>query len=413
MYSTVEHNNPRDVITVDCFPHLRVTEPPIGHPPAGACFTDNYFASPLPFPENPATNTMPPLPPPPSSSSPSPSPHEHRIPRACHGVERRQRSRPSSRGGTDYFSKLTRAERAAAKNASSRRVTFAQHTHQIASSSLWSPPNDEPPAHTATPKPKGHRPPTPSPIPAGHVTDLSRASFNFERDMSPGFDADVEFEPAEMTPRHHRAHVGTKERLTIVVPGGKSEAYVAMAFERSCSLTDDNGDNDDVASTVNHAMSSSFIPPLSSERLLESEDVTSRDKGKGKTGLKIKIPVPNPLFMLSLRLASSCHVSDQAAMAECSPSPGTGSRFLESGYSCPAGTSSSGSGSSSDNVMMMVSQDHGQGPDSTSAASRSLSPEGRVARRVARRAALAPYCVKDRLHVVPNQNALPCPALTN
>src|SRR6267142_1064538 len=368
MYA-VEHNNPwnpppveRDVIGVDCFPHLRVTEPPIGHPPAGACFTDNYIASPLPFPEDPATNIMPPLPPPPSSPSPSPSPspHDHRIPRACHGVERRQRSRPSSRGGTDNFSKLTRAERAAAKNASSRRVTFAQHTHQIASSSLWSPPNDAPLAHTATPKPKRHRAPTPLPIPAGHVTNLIRAcaSFGFERDMSPGFDADVEFEPAEMTPRHHRAHVGTKERLTIIVPGGKSEAYVAMAFERSCSLAGDNGDNDDVAST--DGMSSSFIPSLSSERLLlASEEVTSRDKGKGKTGLKIKIPVPNPLFMLSLRLASSCRVSDQAAMAECPPYPGTRTRFLESGYSSPTGTLSSGSGSSSDNVMMMVSQDRG------------------------------------------------------
>jgi hypothetical protein len=413
MHAAVEHNNSRDVISVDCFPHLRVTEPPIGHPPAGACFTDNYFASPLPFPEDPATNTMPPLPPP---SSPSPSPHDHRIPRACHGVERRQRPRPSSRGGTDYFSKLTRAERAAAKKASSRRVTFAQHTHEIASSSLWSPPNDAPPAHTATPKPKRHRPPTPLPISAGHVTNLSHAcaSFDFERDMSPGFDADVEFEPAEMTPRHHRAHVGTKERLTIIVPGGKSEAYVAMAFERSCSLADDNGDNDDVASTVHHGMSSSFIPPLSlsSERLLlASDEATSRDTGKGKTGLKIKIPVPNPLFMLSLRLASSCHVSDQAAIAECPPCPGTRTRFLESGYPS-TGTSSSGSGSSSDNVMMMMSQDHGQGPDSTSAAYRSLSPQGRVARRVARRAALAPYCVNDRLHVVPNQNALPRPALT-
>ena len=62
--------------------------------------------------------------------------------------------------------------------------------------------------------------------------------------------------------------------------------------------------------------------------------------------------------------------------------------------------------------MMMVSQDHGQDPDPTSASSRSASPEGRVARRVARRAALAPYCVSDRLHVVPKQNALPRPALT-
>jgi hypothetical protein len=63
-------------------------------------------------------------------------------------------------------------------------------------------------------------------------------------------------------------------------------------------------------------------------------------------------------------------------------------------------------------VVMMASQDHGQDPDLTSAASRSTSPGGRAARRVARRAALAPYCVNDRLHVVPKQSTLPRPALT-
>lgn len=361
---------------------------------------------------------------PPPSSPPSP---DHRIPRACHGVERRQRSRPS-RGGPDYSSKLTRAERAAIKTATLRRVAFTQETHQITSSSQWAAPEGAPPVPTATAKDRRHRPPTPSPIPTRHITALSLAHvpYDCERDESPGFDADVEFEAAEV-PRHdRRAHVAAKERLTIVIPGGKSEAYVAMAFERSCSLADDS---DGVPSAVQRGISSTssssslFDPSPSAGRLSLTSDseMTSAEKGKGKTGLKIKIPIPNPLFMLSLRLADSCRVSDEEAVAEC-PFPGTRTHFSESsGYPSPLGTSStsSSSGSDLDNVLM-ASRDLRRHPDhvpllvrvgprdvssrshatpftALTPPSRPPSPEGRVARRIARRAALAPYCAVDRL----------------
>ena len=423
---------------MDYLPHLRVTENPIGHPPASACSTGHHIASPLPLPKDAPTNAMPSLPLPPSStSSPSsPSSPDRRIPRAYRGVERRQRSRPS-RGGPDYLSKLTHAERAAMKTASLRRAAFTQQTHQIASS-LWTAPKGAPPALTATTRTRRHRPPTPSPIPTGHITALSLAHvpYGCERDDSPGFDADVEFEAAEVPRRDRRAHVGAKERLTIVIPGGKSEAYVAMAFERSCSLADDS---DGVPSAVHRRASSSssslFAPSPPTGRFSltsEGSEITSGEMGKGKTGLKIKIPIPNPFVMLSLRLAGSCRVSDEEAIAEC-PFPGTRTHFSESsGYPSPTGTSStsSGSGSGLKNVLM-ASQDHRhrQHPDhiplfvrvgagdvasrsrtplaALSPPYRSPSPESRVARRIARRAALAPYCAVDRLQVTRLSNG-PC-----
>ncbi|KAI0292530.1 hypothetical protein BC826DRAFT_1105425 [Russula brevipes] len=101
----VEHQAPRnpspvepDLISMDFLPHLAIARYPI----ATACHTGNFIATPLPFPEDAAANTAPPSLPPLSSSSPS-SPDRH-VPRACHGVERRQRSRPSSRGASDYHS---------------------------------------------------------------------------------------------------------------------------------------------------------------------------------------------------------------------------------------------------------------------------------------------------------------------
>ena len=105
------------------------------------------------------------------------------------------------------------------------------------------------PFTTATGKLK-RRPPTPRYATSFDVaySSLDDGDDDDERDASPGspgFDADVEFEPAEVG-QGSSEQVGDKERLTIVVPGGKSEAYVAMAFERSCSLsTEDDGDNDD------------------------------------------------------------------------------------------------------------------------------------------------------------------------
>jgi hypothetical protein len=394
------------LIGMDFLPNLRVTERSIGSTPAGACSTGNYIASPRPFLEVATTNALPPtsslLMPPTSSSSPS-SQHDH-IPRACHGVERRQRSRPSSRGGGDYlhFSKLTRHERAAHKAASSRRVAFTEHVQQLASSSSWTSPDDAPPSATTilttgtgTGKFK-RRPSTPR-----YVTSFDAACSSLDDDDdecdaspgSPGFDADVEFEPAEMAERSLE-QVGDKERLTIMVPGGKSEAYVAMAFERSCSLSNEEDDDD-----------------CSSGAVDQSRDMSDTNE---KTGLKIRIPVPNPLFMLSLRLASSCRLSeDEEEQSE-----------LDTG-AAPAHAGDDDGRAHQSQSAMTQDQERGEGQNllnplpiradgsffASSSLSRSPTPpvapppspaplEGRAERRVARRAALAPYCAIDRLHAV-------------
>ena len=382
---------------MDFLPNICAKEHPIGSTPVGACPTGNFIANPPPFLQVATTNAVPSasslLMPPTSSSSPS-SQHD-RIPRACHGVERRQRSRPSPRGGADYllFSKLTRHERAAHKSVASRRVAFAEHAHQIASSSSWASPDDAPPSTTvrssaaATNKFK-RRPPTPRYATSFDFACPSLDDDDDERDASPGspgFDADVEFEPAELAERSLE-QVGDKERLTIVVPGGKSEAYVAMAFERSCSLSTEDDDDDSTSSAVHR-----------------SHDVSDTNE---KTGLKIRIPVPNPLFMLSLRLASSCRVSDE-----------------EEGYTRAAAAARTGD-DEDDNFRprsesgMTQDQERGRDPlpiraggfEFFASSSRSPSPlvapppsptpEGRAERRVARRAALAPYCAIDRLHAV-------------
>ena len=206
-----------DLIGMEFLPNLPVTEPPIGNTPAGACPTGNYIASPPPFLEDATTNTL--LPPSsifmPLTSLSLPSSQHDCIPRAYHGVERRQRSRPSSRGGADYlpFSNLTRHERAAHKTAASRRVAFAEPAHLFAASYLWISADDPPPyttvpttananaTATATDKLK-RRPPTPK---YAKSFDVACSSLDDdERDASPGspgFDADVEFETAEETRR--------------------------------------------------------------------------------------------------------------------------------------------------------------------------------------------------------------------
>jgi hypothetical protein len=261
-------------------------------------------------------------------------------------------------------------------------VAFAEHAHQIASSSLWTPDGALPAATVpvsaaVTGKLKYRRPPTP-----GHVAsfDVACTSFGDERDESPGFDADVEFEPAEVA-QHCREQVGDKERLTIIVPGGKSEAYVAMAFERSCSLGADDADDEDDGNE-DDCPASPVHPDMSTSE---------------KTGLTIRIPMPNPLFMLSLRMASSCRVSDGA----------------------PEDT---GDDDAPQLQLGMVMQDRDRERDQCqnlnsrlvvragSPFSRSPTPpaapppspapfEGRAERRVARRSALAPYCAVGRLHV--------------
>ncbi|KAH9956202.1 hypothetical protein BC827DRAFT_1271133 [Russula dissimulans] len=496
--------NDSDLITMDFFHSHHLTQQLIGHAPAS---TGNYIASPVPSSEDAATNPVR-LPLPPSSSSsplPSSSPHNHRIPRACNGVERRKRSHPSPPSGADYqrLAKLTRTGRAAIKTASSRRVSFAEHAHQIASSSLWTAPADGAPRATTTTttflvngKPKRHRhrrcrtptpTPTLTPTPVPRATRLSleleRASLgghsghhhrgNTSPSPSPGFDGDVdeygygyEYDYGSEQPaasanwkvarrREMMAHVGAKERLTITVPGGKSEAYVAMAFERSCSHGDEENDDGD-ASAVHHYPVLPSIPPHEHEqqqqqqlRLVpEAEKTCMVDDAKGKkTGLKIKIPVPNPLFMLSLHMASSCHISEDAASAEY-PGAGAGAGAAAThidrpesgpGYSRPStpwATSylspADDNDDNNNNTMMMVTtttttspvqiqiQDHNPNPvpplvaqiDGTAALSRSptpiptpaapppsptLIPEGRAERRVARRAVLAPYYALDRL----------------
>ena len=378
-----------DHIGMDFPRNLRVTERPIGSRPAGACPTGNYIASPPPFLEDATTNALPPpsslLMPPTSLSSPS-SQHDH-IPRGCHGVERRQRSRPSSHGGADYlqFSKLTRHEPAAHKTAASRHVAFAEHAHQIASSSSWTSSDDAPPSTTvlatATATDK-RRPPTPR-YPTSFDVACSSLDDDDERDAfpgSPGFDADVEFEPAE-------EQVGDKERLTIIVPGGKSEAYVAMAFERSCSLSTE--DDDDCPSGAVH----------------QSHDVSNTNE---KTGLKIRISVPNPLFMLSLRLASSCRVSDEEEQAEMKEGTGDDDDDDGRGAHSQSGMMTQDQERDHQNHLDLPIQTGGSfffasSRSPTSPVAPPLSPappEGRAERRVARRAALAPYCAIDRLHAV-------------
>lgn len=330
---------------------------------------------------------------------------------------------------------MTRVERAAVKTASSRRVAFAEHAHQIpSSSSSWTAPDGARPVATATGswKPK-RRPPTPTPIPTGRTMGLSLGlagtSFDSgERDSSPGFDADVEFECVEVARRSRRAHAGPKERLTIIVPGGKSESYVAMAFERSCSLADDDDDDDGAAQDrLPSSPSSSIIPPQPTMGLLvapEAEEGICNEETNGKTGLKIKIPVPNPLFLLSLRLADSCRVEDEDE-AEAGPQdqyPGLciGGSLEQSAYSPTTTSTSSGGPGSGSGSTMTISQDQGQvsvpvpvpalplrvGSIHPRSPSRSPTPpvappptpvpENRMARRIARRAGLAPYSAVDR-----------------
>jgi hypothetical protein len=352
-------------------PHLPViTECPIGLA-ENAC--PNYIANPLPFPED----AMPP-----SSYNDG-----DRVPRACHGVERRQRCRPTSRGAAGpYYGKLTRAERTNTNTVSSRRVEFAELVNQIPSSSLWTDPV-----------------PTPTQIPDGQAMNLDLPSDDDcdtcrswdERDAS-GFEGDVELESEEL------ALPCARERLTIVVPGGKSEAYVTRAFERSCSLADNDRINTDYDMSSILPTTTTTVTPTTSLVGLLTPDAENEEKSK--TGLKIKIPGPNSAFMLSLRLASSCRVSESDA--------GTASSFTinslspESEYSPPFSSSSSSSSSSrsthglssrttrvgrSEDSDVMAVQDQRfvfGGPSSLL-----VAPEGRVARRAARRGALVPYVI--------------------
>ena len=329
------------------FPHLRVTEHSIGLPPSAS---PNYVASPLPY------TTVP-------------SFRDRCIPRICHGVERRQRSRPSSRGAGQY-PKLTRGERTAIKHVSSRRWDAAGDADQFPSSSLWVAPVPASKIHT-------QYPPTPTIISDEHSSRNAYGTLSDERDVSPGFDGDVE--SGDAARRDQRARAGAKDRLTIVVPGGKSEAYVTMAFERSCSLTDD--DRADHEGSYIFPTTLSPPPPQRQQRQAPGEE-----RGAKGTGLKIRIPAPNPLFLLSLRLADSCRITgidmdtsgDEAGDDE--DSRACTSPELEYTSSCS---------STSD-----VGSDVLQGPLVHYPVLAHVSTlESRVARRVAHRTALAPYAI--------------------
>jgi hypothetical protein len=333
---------------MDIFPLLRVTEHSIGHSPSTL---PNYFSSP---------------------SSP-----DRCIPRMCHGVERRQRSRPPSRG-VEQYPKLTHGERMAIKTVSSRRWDAAEDTHQIPSSSLWVAPVPTPKIHTEV---HTKHPPTPTIISNDHSPCAALRGAYSERDVSPGFDGDIE--SSDVARLGSRAHSSAKERLTIVVPGGKSEAYVAMAFERSCSLTDaDRADR-----------RGSYIFPTTPSPHQQGARQPPREERRAKrTGLKIRIPAPNPLLLLSWRLADSCRITgiDMDTVGD----------EDEDGDDQNAGEYSGECTSPELDFTSPCSSISGVGPDELqgplvhcSMLAHVPTFEARVARRVAHRTALAPYTI--------------------
>jgi hypothetical protein len=356
-----------DDLSMTILPHLLsavTTEHPIAL--AQSAYPNYIVASSLPFHDD---------------AVPPPSLHDdndRRVPRAFLGVERRQRSRASSReaAGQYHYAKLMRAERAATKAFSSRQADFTEYAQLIPSSSLWTGP--VPSADVATVR----RAPTLTPtlIPDDGQTVSLDVLSDDDRDTwdaSSGFEGDVELDSEEVAlpPRGHhtattaRAGSGARERLKIVVPGGKSEAYVTMAFERSCNITTTDSVNDhinisqDMSSYITSPMGLIVAPP-------HAEKVVPDDQKK--TGLKIKIPTANSAFMLSLRLASSCRVSGNSDL----DIDGGGEEYY------PGIFSLSSSGDLSPESVY-----------SSSCVARSAQPEGRVARRAARRFALTPYAI--------------------
>ena len=343
---------------MDIFPHLRVTEYSFGHSPSAS---PNYVTSPLPSPTVPSSR-------------------ERWVPRICHGVERSQRSRPSSRAAAQY-PKLTRGERSAIKHVSSRRWDDAEDAPPISSSSLWVSPV------LAANIPTKY-PPRPTIISDEHSPSATlRGAYGSlsERDASPGFDGDIE--SGDTARCDQRSSSGANERLTIVVPGGKSEAYVAMAFERSCSLTDD----DRADHHASYIFPTTLPPPPPPTRHQQYQrQAPGEERRARRTGLKIRIPAPNPLLLLSLRLADSCRITgidvdtsggddedgdDEDSGACTSP---------ELGYTSPcSSTSGVGSGVLQGPFVHYPVLEH-----------RDVSTqESRVARRITHRNALAPYAI--------------------
>jgi len=336
---------------MDHFPHLRVTEHSIGLSPSTL---PNRISSPLPY------HTVP--------SSP-----DGWIPSMCHGVERRQRSRPSSRG-VEQYPKLTRGERMAIKTVPSRRWDAAEDTHQIPSSSLWVAP---------VPAPKIHTEVHTKYLPTSNDHSPCATGMCSERDASPGFDSDIE--SSDVARRGCRARTSPKERLTIVVPGGKSEAYVAMAFERSCSLTD--------ADRADHRGSYIFPTTLSPHQQQQGGRQPPREEKRAKkTGLKIRIPVPNPLLLLSWRLADSCRITGiDMDTAGDDDEDGDDENAGEYSGEC---TSPELDFTSPCSSISGVGSDELQGPlVHCSVLAHEPTLEARVARRVAHRTALAPYTI--------------------
>ncbi|KAI9441224.1 hypothetical protein H4582DRAFT_1931163, partial [Lactarius indigo] len=346
---------PEEDVGMDIFPRLRVMEHSIGLSPSASL---NYVASPLPYP------TVPPS-------------LDRWVPRIYHGVERRQRLRPSSRGAEPY-PKRTRGERTAIETVSSRRWDAAEDARQIASSSLWVASVPAAKIHT---KVHTKHPPTPTIISHEHSPLRGAYGSLGERDDSPGFDGDVESGVAAR--RGRRARVATKERLTIVVPGGKSEAYVAMAFERSCSLT--SGDHADHRGS--YVFPTTLSPPR--ERQPPREERTVR-----RTGLKIRIPAPNPLLMLSLRLADSCRITSIDMDTTGDEDDDGDDEDEDSGEYSGAFSSPELEYASSCSSTSGVGPEVMQGPlVQCSTLAHAPTLEGRFARRVAHRTALAPYTI--------------------
>ena len=332
---------------MDIFPHLRVTEHSIGYSPSAL---PNFVSS--------------------------PSSLDRWFPRMSHGVERRQPSRPSSRG-VEQYPKLTRGERMAIKTVSSRRWDAAEDAHQIPSSSSWVAPVPAPKIHTEV---HTKYPPTPTIISNDHSPCAALRGAYSERDVSPGFDGDIE--SSDVARRGCRAHASAKERLTIVVPGGKSEAYVAMAFERSCSLTD--------ADRADHR--GSYIFPTTPSPRQRQHGRRQPPREEKRTGLKIRIPAPNPLLLLSWRLADSCRITgiDMDTVGD-EDEDGNDQNAGEYSGECTSPELDFTSPCSSTSG---VGSDELQGPFvHCSVLAHVPTLEARVARRVAHRTALAPYII--------------------
>ncbi|KAI0262600.1 hypothetical protein BC834DRAFT_971966 [Gloeopeniophorella convolvens] len=218
-------------------------------------------------------------------------------PRAS-GAERHQRARPAARRAPDAFFRMTRDERASHKHAAAaRRVAFADDDGAASSSAaadaLWD--------GLAAPAPRRPRR-APTPIPATTTT-------SDEDDSSRGSSDELDMEDdsaGSASDGGHVLHAPAPQRLTITVPGGKSDAFFALSFERACNLSSST-----TSTTTSPAAFS--VPP------------TPAPTPRSKTGLKIRIPAPGSAVLLALQLARACRVGGAEADDEGGASSSSGS----------------------------------------------------------------------------------------